>query len=85
VHIGDGTLGYPEQAPYAGIIVTAGAPNVPKSLLDQLEEGGRLVIPVGGRGGQYLECWHKHGKDYKHENIIPVAFVPLIGKMGWKD
>jgi protein-L-isoaspartate(D-aspartate) O-methyltransferase len=85
VHIGDGTLGYPDQAPYSGIIVTAGAPNVPKALLDQLSEGGRLVIPVGGRGGQYLECWHRAGKEFKHKNIIPVAFVPLIGKQGWKE
>ena len=85
VHVGDGTLGYPEQMPFAGIIVTAGAPNVPKLLLDQLDEGGRLVIPVGGRGGQYLECWHRQGKEYKHKNIIPVAFVPLIGEMGWKE
>jgi len=85
VHVGDGTLGYPEQAPYEAIMVTAGAPSVPKSLLNQLEEGGRLVIPVGGRGGQYLERWHRQGKDYKHENIIPVAFVPLIGEMGWRD
>jgi protein-L-isoaspartate(D-aspartate) O-methyltransferase len=85
VHVGDGTLGFPEQAPYAGIMVTAGAPNVPKSLLNQLDDGGRLVIPVGGRGGQYLECWRRQGKDYRHENIIPVAFVPLIGEMGWRD
>jgi protein-L-isoaspartate(D-aspartate) O-methyltransferase len=85
VHIGDGTLGYPKQAPFAAIIVTAGATNVPKSLLNQLEEGGRLVIPVGGRGGQYLERWHRRGEDFKHENIIPVAFVPLIGEMGWRD
>jgi len=85
VHIGDGTLGFPDYAPYSAIIVTAAAPSVPKSLLDQLEDGGRLVIPVGGRGGQVLERWLRDGKDFKHEDIIPVAFVPLIGKQGWKD
>ena len=85
LHVGDGTLGYPMHAPYAAIIVTAAAPRVPKPLLDQLDEDGRLVIPVGGHGGQFLECWRRHGKDYTHENIIPVAFVPLIGEQGWKE
>jgi protein-L-isoaspartate(D-aspartate) O-methyltransferase len=85
VHVGDGTLGLPQYAPYAGIIVTAAAPQVPPPLLAQLEDGGRLVIPIGGRGSQFLERWRRQGQDYDCENIIPVAFVPLIGEQGWKE
>ena len=85
VHVGDGSLGLPEQAPFAGIIVTAAAPRVPRALLGQLAESGRLVIPVGSRGGQFLERWRRKDDDYERENIIPVAFVPLIGEQGWRD
>lgn len=84
-HIGDGTWGYPEAAPFNGIIVTAAAPKVPHPLLEQLADGGRLVIPVGGRRGQYLERWRRLGDDYRHESLEPVAFVPLLGKHGWED
>ncbi len=85
VHVGDGTLGLPEFAPFAAIIVTAAAPEVPQALLDQLEDGGRLVIPVGYRGEQYLERWRRQGEEYIHENVLAVAFVPLIGAQGWKE
>ena len=85
VHVGDGTLGLPEFAPFAAIIVTAAAPEVPKVLLEQLEDGGRLVIPVGQRGDQYLERWQRQGDQYAYENILSVAFVPLIGAQGWKE
>lgn len=85
VHIGDGTLGLEEYAPYKGIIVTASAPKVPQALIDQLADGGRLVIPVGGRWGQYLERWHRRGEKTSSEGIAPVAFVPLIGKQGWNS
>ena len=85
VHVADGTLGLPEFSPYDGIIVTAAAPHVPQALFDQLSDGGRLVIPVGGRFGQYLECWQRCGDDLSSENVVPVAFVPLIGEEGWKD
>jgi protein-L-isoaspartate(D-aspartate) O-methyltransferase len=85
VHVGDGTLGLPEFAPFAAIIVTAAAPDVPQALLEQLEDGGRLVIPVGQRGEQYLERWRRHGDQFTYENILPVAFVPLIGAQGWKE
>jgi len=83
VHTGDGTLGLPKQAPFDAIIVTAAAPNLPAPLLDQLVEGGCLVIPVGSRGSQFLERWTRAGESSQREDIIPVAFVPLIGKHGW--
>ena len=85
VHIGDGTRGWLENAPYNAILTTAAAPKVPKPLLDQLADGGRLVIPVGGRIGQYLESWHREGKNFRHEQTVAVAFVPLLGKYGWND
>ena len=65
VHIGDGTHGWPDNAPYDAIVSTAAAPKVPGPLLDQLADGGRLVIPVGGRIGQYLERWLRQGDDFK--------------------
>ena len=85
VHIGDGSLGLPNHAPYKAIIVTAAAPHTPHPLLDQLEDGGRLVIPVGGRGNQFLECWIRQGEQFTSEEIIPVAFVPLVGEQAWKE
>jgi protein-L-isoaspartate(D-aspartate) O-methyltransferase len=85
IHVGDGSQGLPEYAPYAAIIVTAAAPKVPRPLLDQLEPSGRLVLPTGTLGAQFLERWIREGDDFKREDIIPVAFVPLIGKHGWKD
>lgn len=84
VHTGDGSQGLPEYAPYQGIMVTAGAPRVPKPLMDQLDEGGRLVLPIGTLGGQMLERWTRHGDEYESESIAPVAFVPLRGEHGWE-
>jgi protein-L-isoaspartate(D-aspartate) O-methyltransferase len=83
VHFGDGSLGLPENAPYKGILVAAAAPKTPKALLDQLEDGGRLVLPVGGRGMQNLEMWERKGKRFKSKFKTAVAFVPLRGKQGW--
>ena len=83
VHFGDGSLGWPEFAPYKGILVAAAAPETPKALLEQLEDGGRLVVPVGPRGMQNLEVWEKHGKKYDKKVTTAVAFVPLRGKQGW--
>ena len=83
IHEGDGTHGLPEFAPYKGIMVTAAAPQVPQPLLDQLAEGGRLVIPVGGRGGQLLQLYRREGGKIHKEDLTPVAFVPLIGDHGW--
>jgi protein-L-isoaspartate(D-aspartate) O-methyltransferase len=84
VHIGDGSPGWPEFAPYDGILVAAAAPSVPKPLLDQLAEGGRLVIPVGTRGFQHLEVWKRTGREFEKREDLAVAFVPLIGEHGWK-
>lgn len=83
VHVGDGTLGLPEHAPYQAILVTAGGPKVPPALLEQLDQEGRLVMPVGGHSGQMLEVWTREGEEYTSESITPVAFVPLRGEHGW--
>ncbi len=80
----DGTPGYPEFSPYEAILVTAGAPSVPQALLDQLSDGGRLVIPVGSRSVQNLQVWERTGSRFDQENILPVVFVPLLGEFGWK-
>ncbi len=85
VRTGDGSLGLPDYAPYQAIMVTASAPRVPQPLLDQLAEGGRLILPVGGRGLQVLELWIRHGELYDRESVLSVAFVPLRGKLGWKE
>jgi len=84
VHIGDGTLGLPEEAPFDGILVAAAAPRVPQPLLEQLSEGGRLVAPVGRRGWQVLERWTRRGNGWERETYDSVAFVPLVGKHGWE-
>jgi protein-L-isoaspartate(D-aspartate) O-methyltransferase len=85
VHTGDGSLGWPPEAPYDAIIVTAAAPLAPPPLLEQLAQGGRMVIPVGGPGNQMLERWERSGPDYTHEALVPVAFVPLLGQYGWEE
>lgn len=82
---GDGTLGYPENAPYDGIIITAATPDVPLPLTDQLVEGGILVAPVGGRDIQNLITLHKKGGSIVREFHGWVRFVPLIGKHGWEN
>ena len=83
--VGDGTLGLPEEAPFDGIIVTAGSPDIPKPLVDQLSEGGRLVIPVGETFEQILTVVTKRGGKLDIENSIGCVFVPLVGKYGWKE
>lgn len=85
VHVGDGSLGLQKYAPFQAIMVTAAAPNVPQPLFDQLDEGGRLVLPEGGAGGQILDRWRKQEGKYTQEHIAPVAFVPLRGQHGWKE
>jgi protein-L-isoaspartate(D-aspartate) O-methyltransferase len=85
VHIGDGSLGWAEAAPYGGILVAAAAPNAPKDLLSQLEDGGRLVLPVGGRSMQNLEVWTRKGDKFESRIETTVAFVPLRGEQGWDN
>jgi protein-L-isoaspartate(D-aspartate) O-methyltransferase len=84
IHQGDGTLGLPGEAPFRGVIVTAAGPEVPQPLLDQLGEGGRLIMPVGGRGGQLLQLFRRQEGEITREDLTPVAFVPLIGDHGWR-
>jgi protein-L-isoaspartate(D-aspartate) O-methyltransferase len=83
--VGDGTRGYPAGAPYEGILVTAGAPDVPEVLLDQLADGGRLVIPVGNTLQQTLTRVTKQQGGYKTERLEGCVFVPLIGEYGWNE
>lgn len=80
---GDGTIGWKEFAPFEGIIVTAGAPQAPQSLLDQLKDGGRLIIPVGDLDVQNLHVITRVGAKYTTRQIQGFKFVPLIGKQGW--
>jgi len=82
--VGDGTKGWPEEAPFPAILVTAAAPKVPKSLFAQLAEGGRMVIPVGGRFHQDLWLVRKVGGEPVYEHLCPVTFVPLIGEEGFR-
>ncbi len=83
---GDGTLGWREYAPYRAILVTAGAPEIPVHLVDQLEPGGRLIVPVGPASQQMLTVVTRmeDGRILTDE-IGPVRFVPLIGKRGWSE
>jgi len=80
----DGSLGWSEAAPYQAILVTAAAATLPQPLADQLAKGGRLVLPVGDYYGQTLQLWTREPGGMVHENIIPVSFVPLRGKYGWR-
>lgn len=82
--VGDGSMGLAEAGPFDGIIVSAGAPSVPAPLLEQLAPGGLLVLPVGGRGTQLLEVWKQQGQDYHRRVATSVAFVPLMGSLGWR-
>jgi protein-L-isoaspartate(D-aspartate) O-methyltransferase len=83
VHVGDGTLGLSEAAPFDGIAVAAAAPEVPQTLYDQLAPGGRLVVPVGGRGGQRLEVVVRTPGGPLVAHSVPCRFVPLVGAEGF--
>lgn len=85
VHHADGSAGLPDHAPYGTIIVAAGAPIVPQPLLAQLTPGGRLLLPVGEAGRQVLQLWTRHEDEYERDDLVPVAFVPLVGEHGWRE
>jgi protein-L-isoaspartate(D-aspartate) O-methyltransferase len=86
VRCGDGTLGWMEHAPYAAILVSAGSPQVPQRLLDQLDLGGHLVIPVGDEREQRLVRVERLGEGaFERDDLGAVRFVPLIGAAGWSD
>jgi protein-L-isoaspartate(D-aspartate) O-methyltransferase len=82
--VGDGTLGWQEFAPYARVLAAAAAPHVPNALLQQLGDGGLLVIPVGGASSQHLEVWRRQGDRFLHERYDECRFVPLIGQDAWR-
>jgi len=85
LHVGDGTVGWSEHAPYDAILVTAGAPELPKPLLDQLSLGGRLVIPVGDEKSQVLVRVRRTESGFEEEQLGECRFVKLWGKYGWRD
>ena len=83
IHVGDGTLGWPSDAPYDAIVVTAAGPRVPPALVDQLAPGGRLVAPVGPPRRQRLLRLVRTADGVAEEDLGSVAFVPLVGEQGW--
>ena len=83
VHVGDGSLGLPEHAPFGAVAVAAAAPEVPASLYAQLDPGGRLVVPVGGRGGQELRLVVRSPEGPAVLRSVPCRFVPLVGAEGF--
>jgi protein-L-isoaspartate(D-aspartate) O-methyltransferase len=85
LHVGDGTLGWSEHAPYDSIIVAASAPDVPRPLIEQLSVGGKLVIPVGDDVSQVLKLVERERFGFHQEDIGECRFVKLWGKFGWQD
>jgi protein-L-isoaspartate(D-aspartate) O-methyltransferase len=84
VHVGDGTLGLPEHAPFDGIAVAAAAPDVPEALWEQLREGARIVLPVGHRRAQELCVIERTDAGGRFLSAVPVRFVPLVGEQGYR-
>jgi protein-L-isoaspartate(D-aspartate) O-methyltransferase len=85
VHCGDGTLGLPEFAPFDAILVAAAAPAIPRPLLAQLAEGGRMIVPVGDAEHQELQLIEKHGDAFPTKMLEACRFVPLVGYHGWQE
>jgi protein-L-isoaspartate(D-aspartate) O-methyltransferase len=85
IHVGDGTLGVPERAPYEGIAVAAAAPDVPEALYAQLAPRGRLVVPVGSRDDQWLEVVVRGDRGPERRRTVPCRFVPLLGSEGFAE
>lgn len=85
VMVGDGTLGWRPYAPYDAILVSAASPDVPEPLLEQLADGGRLVIPIGGRRTQQLVMVERDGDEFTRVKLADVRFVPLVGEKGYEE
>lgn len=83
--VGDGTMGWSNHGPYDRIIVTAGAPSVPQTLLRQLAPEGKLLIPTGDRDSQHLELYHLRENQIERQRFENVLFVPLVGAKGWQE
>ena len=83
IRVGDGSRGIPEEAPFEAIAVHATAPGPPESLLGQLADGGRLVVPIAARAADMLTVFHRRGEDFQSEEIGPCRFVPLVGEEGF--
>ncbi len=81
----DGTLGWPQRAPFQGIVVGAGTPQVPEPLIEQLDEGGRLVLPLGTKVSQTLELLRKQGGSIQRVRDLECRFVQLVGRHGWSE
>jgi protein-L-isoaspartate(D-aspartate) O-methyltransferase len=83
--LGDGTVGWREYAPYDAILVSAGGPSIPQPLVEQLAEGGRMLVPVGAMEEQTLKLVTKRGGVIETKDVAPVRFVPLLGTHGWEQ
>ena len=83
--LGDGTVGWREYAPYDAILVSAGGPVIPQPLVDQLADGGRMLVPVGPKEEQVLKLVTKRGSVLESVDVAPVRFVPLYGMHGWEQ
>ena len=85
IRVGDGSCGWPEEAPFDAIMVTAAAPTPPAALLRQLAPGGRMVVPVGGKEAQDLFLIRRTEEGFEEENLGGCRFVKLIGRYGWEE
>ena len=83
--VGDGTIGWSRYAPYDAILVAAGSPEIPQPLIDQLADGGRMLVPVGTREAQRLVLVTRHGDAVEERPVLDCTFVPLLGRFGWAD
>jgi len=83
--LGDGTVGWREYSPYDAILVSAGGPTIPQPLVEQLADGGRMIVPVGGLDEQTLKLVERRGPEVRVSDVAPVRFVPLFGTHGWEQ